>query len=56
MKETMTVRQLINHLLEQDLDLPVYYSDPIGEENNVSESDFYEHTLGTSHKRFIIEF
>lgn len=56
MKETMTVRQLINHLLEQELDLPIYYSDSNGEEHAVSESDFYDYTLGTSNKRFIIEF
>lgn len=56
MNETITVRELIRHLLEHDLDLPIYYSDSTGEEHGISITDFFEYSVGQEHERFIIEF
>ena len=50
----ITVKELINHLLEFDGKLPVYVETKDGEEVPLTESDVYDVTLGTSNKRVLI--
>lgn len=51
---SITVKDLISHLLGFDGNLPVRVETKDGEEVPLTESDVYDITLGTSNKRVLI--
>lgn len=51
---SITVKELINHLLEFDGNLPVRIETKDGEEIPLADSDVYDITVGTSNKRVLI--